>query len=90
MTRTKTQKHAYIAIGPNVWGKGNTPKLAVNRMTKANNNHVPQRYAVYEVEPTATVDEVSGGISYTRGGTPPKEVLRRDGRKYTGSLVGAR
>jgi hypothetical protein len=75
------KRFAYIAIGPHVWGKGDTEQIALERMKKSNNGHRPAQCYVYQCDPRATVDEVSGGISTPRGGLPPKEVYRRGIKK---------
>lgn len=65
---------AYIAIGPNAWGKGATQMEAIKLMRKnVSSSNRKYGYLVYECHPDSTVDQVCGGIEYPKG-YQPKQV----------------
>lgn len=73
---------AYIAIGPNAWGKADTLDRAVANMRKnVSSANRKYGYMVYEAHPDSTVEEVFGGIEYPKGHEPK---LVKDARPKKG------
>ena len=56
----------YIAIGPNVWGRGKTPDEAVTLCSKAAYGRGLLEYDLYRCHKDATVSDM-GGITYPEG-----------------------
>lgn len=54
----------YVAIGPNVWGKGPSVKEAKSRMAAENGHRMPPVYYVKRVYDFRSVDPVDGSINY--------------------------
>jgi hypothetical protein len=60
-------KVIYIAIGPNVWGKGFTEDQARDACKAENGNRVPKETLVYtSTDPWAYIDEM-GSIVHKQG-----------------------
>lgn len=61
----------YICVGPNCWGKADTPEQAVKNCRKAGSltaAELRKHYLLYETSEHATVDEIDGRILVETGG----------------------
>lgn len=62
----------FVAIGPNAWGKGETPDAARRSCRKHIPTYLPKKdrkIVLYRVTGFVGVSPIDGGISYAKGGS---------------------
>lgn len=68
---TAPEGRIYIAIGPNCWGKGNTPKKAVTKMRSNWPSYIKYdraKFVVVECDSRSTVSSFDGSIEWPSDG----------------------